>query len=67
MLASRANSKGLYKRALAGEIKNFSGIDQRYEAPETAEMVLHGSREGPEALATYVIDELIRRELIDAK
>ena len=61
------DAKGLYKRALAGEIKNFSGIDQRYEAPETAEMVLHGAREGPEALASHVIDELIKRELIDSK
>ena len=32
--------KGLYKRALAGEIKNFTGVDQAYEAPEAPELVL---------------------------
>ena len=32
--------KGLYKRALAGEIKNFTGVDQPYEAPEAAELTL---------------------------
>ena len=37
--------KGLYKRALAGEIKNFTGIDQAYEAPEAAEMVLNSAEE----------------------
>ena len=35
--------KGLYKRALAGEIKNFTGIDQPYEAPEAAELTLDTS------------------------
>jgi len=32
--------KGLYKKALRGEIKNFTGIDQPYEAPETPELVI---------------------------
>ena len=32
--------KGLYKRALAGEIKNFTGVDSPYEAPEHAEIHL---------------------------
>ena len=32
--------KGLYKKALAGEIKNFTGVDQAYEPPEKAELVL---------------------------
>ena len=42
--------KGLYKKALAGQIKNFTGVDQAYEAPEAAEMVLElgaGERRGP--------------------
>ncbi|HET6375151.1 MAG TPA: sulfate adenylyltransferase subunit CysN, partial [Methylocella sp.] len=32
--------KGLYKRAMAGEIKNFTGIDQAYEIPESPEIVV---------------------------
>ena len=58
--------KGLYKRARAGEIKNFSGVDQRYEAPDAAEMVLDGARGRPEVLAGRVVDELVSRKLIDS-
>ncbi len=36
--------KGLYKRARAGEIKNFTGIDSPFEAPQDPEIVLHGAR-----------------------
>jgi bifunctional enzyme CysN/CysC len=57
--------KGLYKRARAGEIKNFSGVDQRYEAPDAAEIVLDSVRSRPEVLAGRVVDELVSRKLID--
>ena len=53
--------KGLYKRALAGEIKNFTGVDQPYEAPETADIVLHSGDAAAEALADRVIAELEAR------
>jgi bifunctional enzyme CysN/CysC len=56
--------KGLYKRALAGEIKNFTGVDQAYEAPETPELVLRSAEASPEVLADRVIEELERRERI---
>ena len=41
--------KGLYKRALAGEIKNFTGVDQPYEAPEAPELRLNSAEDSPEA------------------
>ncbi len=53
--------KGLYKKALAGQIKNFTGISQAYEPPDAAEMVLNSARENAEALADRVIKELERR------
>ncbi len=53
--------KGLYKRALAGEIKNFTGVDQPYETPETPELTLNSAEESPEALADRVVKELERR------
>ncbi len=56
--------KGLYKRALAGEIKNFTGVDQAYEAPETPELVLNSAGEMAEALADRVVAELEKRGLI---
>lgn len=39
--AERRDPKGLYKKARAGEIKNFTGIDDPYEAPENPEIHLH--------------------------
>jgi bifunctional enzyme CysN/CysC len=56
--------KGLYKRALAGEIKNFTGVDQPYEAPENADIVLKSALETPEVLANRVIGELGARGFV---
>jgi bifunctional enzyme CysN/CysC len=56
--------KGLYKRALAGEIKNFTGVDQPYEAPENADIVLKSGLEAPEPLAAKVIGALESRGFI---
>ena len=50
--------KGLYKRAQAGEIKNFTGIDSPYEPPETAEMTLSTEHAAPDALAERVVSYL---------
>jgi bifunctional enzyme CysN/CysC len=58
--------KGLYKRALAGEIKNFTGVDQPYETPEAPELTLNSGEESAEALADRVIKELERRGRIVA-
>ena len=52
--------KGLYRRALAGEIKNFTGVDQPYEVPEHAEIHLLTERESAETLANQVIEVLMR-------
>lgn len=51
--------KGLYKKARAGEIKNFTGISDPYEAPEKAELVLAGGAKTPEALASEVVEYLV--------
>jgi adenylyl-sulfate kinase len=40
--------KGLYKKALAGEIKGFTGVSDPYEPPPKAELVVSTDREGPE-------------------
>lgn len=50
--------KGLYKRARAGEIKNFTGIDSPFEPPSSPELVLHGADEEPVALADKLHDWL---------
>jgi adenylylsulfate kinase len=47
--------KGLYKKARAGELKGFTGIDDPYEPPEKPELVLDAGTKTPEALADEVI------------
>ncbi len=50
--------KGLYKKARAGELRGFTGIDDPYEAPEKAELVLDANTKTAEALADDVITYL---------
>jgi bifunctional enzyme CysN/CysC len=59
--------KGLYRRALAGEIRNFTGISQQYERPERAEIHLLADQEGPDTLAGKVIGELMRRGIFESR
>ena len=47
--------KGLYKKARAGEIENFTGIDDPYEAPQQPEIVLNAVDTAPDRLAAQVI------------
>ncbi len=47
-LSQNRDPKGLYKRALAGEIKGFTGVDDPYEVPERPELVLDTMVESPE-------------------
>lgn len=50
--------KGLYKKARAGELKNFTGIDSAYEPPRNAEIVLKAAEADPDVLADQIIDWL---------
>ncbi len=50
--------KGLYRQARAGELRNFTGIDAPYEAPEAAELVLDSERHDVPTLAAQVLDYL---------
>jgi bifunctional enzyme CysN/CysC len=56
--------KGLYARAAAGVLKNFTGIDSPYEAPERAEIVVRTDEATPEACAQVVLAELRRRGVV---
>ena len=60
----RRDPKGLYARAQAGNIKNFTGIDSPYEPPEAAEVVIRTDQHSAEEAAQRVIDELQARHLI---
>ena len=50
--------KGLYKRALAGEIKHFTGVSDPYEAPPSPELVIRSDRETVEASADRIVAAL---------
>ena len=50
--------KGMYKKALNGEIKNFTGIDDPYEEPENPELIVETDKETLEESINKVIDKL---------
>ncbi|WP_256646934.1 sulfate adenylyltransferase subunit CysN [Thermomonas paludicola] len=56
--AERRDVKGLYAKARRGELRNFTGIDSPYEAPEAPELHLHTATADPAALADAVVAAL---------
>ncbi|TKJ42593.1 adenylyl-sulfate kinase [candidate division LCP-89 bacterium B3_LCP] len=52
------DAKGLYKKALAGEIQNFTGVSDPYESPENPDVVCDSDKESPEESAAKVIIKL---------
>ena len=56
--AEARDPKGLYKKARAGEIKNFTGIDDPYEAPQAAEIHLHTDKMSLEEEVELIINYL---------
>jgi len=59
--------KGLYKKARAGEIKNFTGIDSAYEAPVNPEVHVKTAEKSIQACAEQVIDYLKREGYLASK
>jgi adenylylsulfate kinase len=57
-VCEKRDPKGLYKKARAGEIKGFTGIDDPYEAPEKAELVLDTSDKSVDDCVAEVITHL---------
>jgi adenylyl-sulfate kinase len=61
---ARRDVKGLYVRALAGEIKNFTGVSDPYEPPLAAELTLRTMEQTPEQSARLVIEALETLEFL---
>ena len=57
-VCEKRDPKGLYKKARAGEIKGFTGIDAPYEAPEKAEMVIRTDQLSPQEATIKLIEML---------
>ena len=60
----RRDPKGLYARAQAGKIKNFTGIDSPYEAPESAEVTIDTSNGSAEDAAERIVAALKERQIL---
>ncbi len=63
-VCEKRDPKGLYKKARAGELKGFTGIDDPYEAPEKPELVLDADSKTAEQLAGEVLAFLKSKEKI---
>ena len=59
--AEERDTKGLYAKARAGELKNFTGIDSPYEPPEAAEIRIDTTKISPAEAADLIVEELERR------
>ncbi len=64
ILAER-DVKGLYKKAIAGEIKNFTGIDDPYEEPLSPEVTVETDIETPEESAARIVAKLEELSLVE--
>ena len=58
-ICEQRDIKGLYKKARAGEIKNFTGIDSMYEEPERADIRVDTSKMSADAAADIIIEQII--------
>jgi adenylylsulfate kinase len=63
-VCEQRDPKGLYKKARAGEVKEFTGISAPYEAPEKPELVLDTGEHSAEACAEQLFDFLAERGYI---
>ncbi len=60
-IAEARDPKGLYKKARAGTLKNFTGIDSPYEPPDNPEITVDTSSDDAEALADRIVEHLLSR------
>jgi bifunctional enzyme CysN/CysC len=61
---ARRDPKGLYAKAKAGRIENFTGFDSPYEPPEAPEFRIATTNATPEAAAEHIVEGLRRRQII---
>jgi len=65
-IAAHRDPKGLYKKALAGEITGFTGVDDPYEPPEHPELVVDTLNESPEESLLHVLERLAELGYIES-
>jgi adenylyl-sulfate kinase len=63
---TRRDVKGLYAKAISGEIKNFTGVSDPYEAPENPEIKINSEEQNPEESLKLILNYLESQGLIPA-
>jgi len=63
-ICEQRDPKGLYKKARAGQISNFTGISDPYEPPETADIVLKTAEEPPFGCARRIVEYMVTARLL---
>jgi adenylylsulfate kinase len=64
---ARRDVKGLYEKAFRGEIKEFTGVSDPYEAPERPEVCIESEHEAPHESAARILQTLEERGLVPAE
>jgi len=64
-VAIKRDVKGLYKKAINGEIQGFTGISDPYEEPESPDIILETDKETPEESTEKIMKHLIDQKLLD--
>lgn len=64
---ARRDTKGLYEKARQGLIKNFTGVDDPYEAPERPELIAKTEENTPEGIVDEIIEHLYTRGVLTRK
>jgi adenylylsulfate kinase len=64
--AEKRDPKGLYKKARAGQLKGFTGIDDPYEAPDKPEMVIETEKFQPQQAAEQILAHLEKQGVLNA-
>lgn len=60
-ITENRDPKGLYKKARAGQIRNFTGIDSPYEIPTNPDIVLDTEKYTPDQCASYLFNQIVNR------
>ena len=66
-VAEKRDPKGLYKKARAGQIKEFTGVSAPYEAPDDPEIRIRTDRHSVEECVEQIVDWLVGNRLISAE
>ena len=64
-VCKKRDVKGMYKKALAGEIKDFTGVDDPYEEPENPELIIKSDEETVEESVEKVLEKLVELGYIE--